>query len=77
MDWAERVLIVLGVLGMFGFVASHVGVMLGLLDAKHYVLCSLGSLLDYGAALLIVRRAYRTSPWESRIVPAQRWVEQS
>lgn len=66
-DIAERGLVVLGVLGMFGFVGSYVAIASGYLDPASYLAFSLASVIDYSAALLLSlllqRRARARPPW--------------
>jgi hypothetical protein len=53
-ECAAGIVAVLGVAGMFGFVASYFGLASGRLDSQGYLALSLGSLLNYGSALLMV-----------------------
>lgn len=53
-ECASGIVVVLGVLGMGGFVASYLGLVSGRLDSQGYLALSLGSLLNYSSALLMV-----------------------
>jgi len=59
-ECAAGIIVVLGVLGMFGFIAAQLGLASGRLDWQGYLGLSLGSLLNYGSALLMVWFTRRT-----------------
>lgn len=65
----ERAALLLGALGIVGFVASNLGIAAGLLEPAKYLALSLASIAEYSAALVIARSATRGA-WEASIVAA-------